>query len=450
MDLTANQQQAFSFPILKNNDILHCMTELGIELTADVLNEPHRHKDRVRAVFVNLIAIGLGMSEEDLCTHSEASLERRNALPHPELHDDSLSELKFLKSSMKFMRVCGLRDFGWKDLHAPTSKRFRRQLSGAINFARFREERMIMYDELTTQREEIVVQLHEVKDEGEKLNIQLEEAKLATEKELREMEETENDCVEIETEIAQQNKLQATLRQESTDLKKQSNDLKDKLASVSLTLQEAEAEERKLTSQVVQSPQRIKRELTVVTKSLEGERSECSSAENEAYLARRKIDTVTQCIEDVGRALAAVEDVLEEQQQFERVMEERRAADEALSESENNLSELREKQEKDEDLFRRTEENIQRMREEGRDKMDAANQALAAAQKDLDLVEKDRLDGIARVEAGEAEVREIEMEIDEEKSKANAEIAEMMEQYRRLEAIVLEKDQELMKAIGAC
>uniref|UniRef100_A0A7S4MY20 Uncharacterized protein n=2 Tax=Odontella aurita TaxID=265563 RepID=A0A7S4MY20_9STRA len=449
MDLTANQQQAFSFPILKNADILHCMSELGIDLTVDELNEPHRHKDRVRAVFVNLLAIGRGMTEEDLCSHSDEALRRRDALSHPEMHEDSLSELKFLKSAMKFMMVCGLRDFGWKDLHAPTSKRFRRQLSGAINFARFREERMLMYDELTTQREEIVVQLQEVKDEGTKLNIQLEEAKLATDKELKEMEEIENDCVEMETEITQQNKLQATLRQESTDLKKQANNLKDKLATVSLTLQEAEAEERKLSLQVVQSPQRIKRELEIVTKSLEGERGECSSVENGIYLTQRKIDNVTQGFDDVSRALVAMEEVAEEKLRYESTLGEKNTAKEALAINENELSELQAKQDEYEGVIQRTEEKIDRMRQEGRQKIDAANKALEATHEELELVEKDRLEGMARVESHEEEVREIEKKIKEEKKKANAEIAEMIGQYRHLKAVVLEKDQELMKAIGA-
>lgn len=39
-------------------------------------------------------------------------------------------------------------DFGWKDLHAPTAKRFRCQLSAAINMAKFREDQLKLYAEL--------------------------------------------------------------------------------------------------------------------------------------------------------------------------------------------------------------------------------------------------------------------------------------------------------------
>ena len=81
---------------------------------------------------------------------------------------------------MKFMKVCGLHDFGWKDLHAPTSKRFRRQLSGAINFARFREERLPIYDELNQQRQDILGALQEAQTENAGLLKDMDDARAAT------------------------------------------------------------------------------------------------------------------------------------------------------------------------------------------------------------------------------------------------------------------------------
>ena len=75
------------------------------------------------------------------------------------------------------MSICGLRDFGWKDLGAPTSKRFRRQLSGAINFARFREERMPIYEELTQQREEVLAALRTAQTDRTALLADLDDAR---------------------------------------------------------------------------------------------------------------------------------------------------------------------------------------------------------------------------------------------------------------------------------
>ena len=46
------------------------------------------------------------------------------------------------------MEICGFHDFGLKDLFLPTAKRFRIQLSAAINMAKFREDQLKLYAEL--------------------------------------------------------------------------------------------------------------------------------------------------------------------------------------------------------------------------------------------------------------------------------------------------------------
>lgn len=54
MDFT-NTPAQFIFPVLKSADILQCMTELGIEMTKAELAEPHRHKDKIRTIFLQLV-----------------------------------------------------------------------------------------------------------------------------------------------------------------------------------------------------------------------------------------------------------------------------------------------------------------------------------------------------------------------------------------------------------
>ena len=48
-------------------------------------------------------------------------------------------------------KVCGVHDFTMKDILTPDPKRVRRHLSAIINFAKFREERLVMYSELAVK-----------------------------------------------------------------------------------------------------------------------------------------------------------------------------------------------------------------------------------------------------------------------------------------------------------
>ena len=74
----------------------------------------------------------------------------------------------------------------------------------------------------------------------------------------------------MEAEIAQQNKIQSSIRQETYLLKKSANELKDQIANLSIALRELQAEERRLSKEVVGSPDRIKADLAAAVRTLEG------------------------------------------------------------------------------------------------------------------------------------------------------------------------------------
>lgn len=108
---------------------------------------------------------------------SQPAFAGLSALNYPELHEDSIPELSYLRSCSKMMTICGIVDFGLKDITNPNSKRLRRQLSGIINFAKFREERLQMYGELNVQREGIMEKLRQTQEDNGSLHGQLEQLK---------------------------------------------------------------------------------------------------------------------------------------------------------------------------------------------------------------------------------------------------------------------------------
>ena len=71
------------------------------------------------------IELCTGVTREEMSQPAFAGL---SALNYPELHEDSIPELAFLRACCKMMAICGISDFGLKDITSPNSKRFRRQL----------------------------------------------------------------------------------------------------------------------------------------------------------------------------------------------------------------------------------------------------------------------------------------------------------------------------------
>jgi len=111
------------------------------------------------------------------------------------------------------MTTCGIPDFGIKDIVQPNSKRLRRQLSGIINFAKFREERLQMYGELNANREEILDSVKALQEENDRLANQHEELKQQTAQEKKVIESFEEECRDIEGQVSEVGRTDKMLRQ---------------------------------------------------------------------------------------------------------------------------------------------------------------------------------------------------------------------------------------------
>uniref|UniRef100_A0A7S0CD28 Kinetochore protein Nuf2 N-terminal domain-containing protein n=1 Tax=Proboscia inermis TaxID=420281 RepID=A0A7S0CD28_9STRA len=445
MDVTHNQ--TYSFPLLKNAEILTSMSDLGISICENELLEPHRHKDAIRHVFLGLIESGMGLTKQHLATPNDDAKKFIESLPFPDLHVDSAGELKFIKCSMKLMKSCGIHDFGIKDLHAPTAKRLRRQLSAAINLMRYKEDKINVYTMLHEEREKLIADLQQVQEENEMLNQQFEETKVESANEWNAIEEVENECEEIESEIAVQNKLQASIRQESGLLKKKANDLKDKIATISLAIQDAESEERKLATGIVKSPQRIKTDMAGITKTLEIEREECQKAKREALAGRQSIANITKAKEDVIQATYLMEEVSGERSKHKSVIDE---VDVAKCSIEGNEKKIREFESRSKECVREIdflEKEAISIRKQSEIKLNEQRQAYHDAGLSLAAVEKGRKEQLARMDAHEVELKELEEARSKERLEMELEIKNMVQAYKDMEKIVLRKDRQLMESL---
>jgi len=96
-----------------------------------------------------------------------------DALEFPELHEESVGNLAFLRALFKLVRTAGVTDFGVKDLFKPEAPRLKKALSAVINFAKFREEKVQMYDELRDQSEASVGRRAQLEEEGRALRAEL-------------------------------------------------------------------------------------------------------------------------------------------------------------------------------------------------------------------------------------------------------------------------------------
>ena len=297
------------------------------------------------------------MTEESFTQTSISEMKYRQSLPYPELHDESFSNLKFFRALQKLFHICGLNGhghghghghnsdggygFGLVDLGAPTKVRFKRQLSAAINFIKYREDSLVTYYDLASQREELLRGLQEAQHEKHNLSNMLQQAKDDARHRWDEANIINDDCADLEGEIAQQNKLQRTLRGESEELKKMANRLKDQIAAVDMALQEKDAEERKLLPQVVDSPDELKMQIKELGGGLEQEKNRLDEAMDELKVAELRVRNVEKAKNDVLAATRLAEELIMEKEKYNGVQEEVEEVKKAIDANRREIESLK-------------------------------------------------------------------------------------------------------------
>jgi kinetochore protein Nuf2 len=185
-------------------------------------------------------------------------------------------------------------------LACPQPKRFRRQLSALINFLKYREDMAYLKLQAYDEREELFAALDEVTDQHMSLKDQLDTVRCVNEEQHALRTEAEMECKEMENEIAQQNKIQVSLRQETYLLKKTANGLQEEVANMELALREVKAEERILRKEVVSSPDQIKITLADATSRLNEVKRRIVDRVNDKALVQKRIDNTNIALDGGG------------------------------------------------------------------------------------------------------------------------------------------------------
>jgi kinetochore protein Nuf2 len=245
--------QEFSFPKLKKHEILPCLRQLGIDFNGDDLTTPAGGMEKYLRMLELLTEFSTGISREEMAQPAFTGLK---VLAFPEMHDDSIPFLNTFRACSKMMEICGIDDFSLKDFMTPCPKRLQRQLAAIINFIRYKEEKEGMIHELNATTTQYNEKLQRTKEKYDASNHRYTLLKEQTVDETKRTIKLEAECKEIEADISRMHAQQADIKDESTELKSRNNDLKEAIADKSLQYDECLNTRKKLSAQIVNSPER--------------------------------------------------------------------------------------------------------------------------------------------------------------------------------------------------
>jgi chromosome segregation ATPase len=253
------------------------------------------------------------------------------------------------------------------------------------------------------------------------------------------MQEIMNECEGLEMEIARNSQVQAAAREEAAALKKKVNDLKDEVVTAVWVLQEMEAEEEKLRLQIVSSPDRRKAEMLVRQERLRKVKAECSELETAIQQCKTKVVHGKQTLKELEATNSILAELHEEANKNTELVRKIEDTRKKVALRKKYLIEKNDEIEEENRHVQRLDETIISQRKQHTLQMQAAQEALDQAKQRLLNVERERRNGMARVEKGMASVRELQDVLDKEQADAEATIQDLLDSYHETEAKFLEE-----------
>ena len=196
-----------------------------------------------------------------------------------------------------------------QDIHKPDPARLRRHLSAVVNFAKFREEKLVAYAELQARAEALAEQKRAADAAAAARAEELEVARAARAGEEAEAARVQAEADALRAANQQLNKQFAAAAGEVKALKAAAAQLSEAVQAEKFELVAAQQENERLREQVVASPEKFQKSLAEMQAAVDGERAGVDAADKRCRALQARGDTVGKVGRDVEKCLELMREI---------------------------------------------------------------------------------------------------------------------------------------------
>lgn len=169
-------------------------------------------------------------------------------------------------------------------------QRTRRILSALINFAKFREERLVTYNEFTQKTDQLLEEHMELGRVNEQLESTLKDLKVQREADAPQIIALEQENAGMAATINSKNEEQAKLRTEITAAKQRVMEIQDAVQAGANMIRSLHASIAEISSQIVKSPEKLKASISTTTNTIETHHTDIASLRTMQLELTKKFD----------------------------------------------------------------------------------------------------------------------------------------------------------------
>ncbi|ORY79910.1 Nuf2 family-domain-containing protein [Protomyces lactucae-debilis] len=336
------QPVVYHYPTLPPDEITACLRELHIAVTADDLVRPTASK--MQLIYSMFADIMMGVTSDFIYSCKTAC---EQCSDHPDLFADPAHLMIFYNYLRILMKEVGYHQFALQDLIKPEPKRVLQNLSAIINFAKFREERLGVYEQYTAKASELWEDHEQILADNKELIDSVEEVRANRVREEPHVAKAKQVNEGLTAELYDLKRVEGQTMAEYDRVKGEKAELTERLHQRQVLRQNAERDTAKVKLKIVHSPEQLKQGLLDMSASLKDERqrieerglhSRCIGAKADKLgLIERDLDTCIKLYEECVVELHRVEMARKKRSHVEETLDGKRLDVRDLSVRETQL-----------------------------------------------------------------------------------------------------------------
>lgn len=419
----------YSFPLLERKEILKCLNELeiGIALTEPDIVKPTM--DTIKPAYEIIVQSLVGVTREEL---QQPVFNAIDMLEFPELHEESIGALAFNRAVTKLMMAAGVHDFTHKDLYKPEHTRTIRNLSAIVNFAKFREEKALLWQDLTEKSEALQERRQHLQEANAQVKSELD--RLAAERAAAEpsVRLLEAESQEMASNISALNKQQALLQGEIHQLKERVNEVTDKAQNLKQQLAVTKQEGAQLRSEIVESPELLQRALEDLREKEKNERNSISEAERRSRDLQSKLECHAKVEREVQKCVTMMQEAEAELLKLKVMNKQVKEAKAKISANEEEVQLLAAAQQHYIRQAQAAEDKLQRFESQKASRRAEVLATLEEARSRQTAQQQEQEATMVKISDKEQQIRDIHEKMEEMRATHAHKLSTMVNQYRDL------------------
>jgi kinetochore protein Nuf2 len=407
---TVGKQHWRPFPELKGMEILQIMEELRIPLTEADLTKPV--PGQIQRVYEAFVELYMGSHALQTCQAStQPSFAAIDVLEYPEIHLDAIQLMTFYRTVATLMENVGIDDFSLKDVIKPEPMRIKMILSGLINFAKFREEQLSLFESHSAKHDAALAQKKKLENQYQSVQDKLASLQAQHTKEESLIQDLEKTLSGMTNTLKQLKKDQTSITDQVGLLKDTKEQLNDQLASYQFTLMNLKQDCTKLQNRIVQNPEVLIQTLADLSEEIKREKSSLASLEQDSSVLQLQLDQVISIDQDLSKCLA--------------IMNESYALLQARSDLESSIAALQDNQAKQTTILEDSQskyqqlerqqaalvEKLDKLKQHQRSKRDMVNESLQSLKEEYETMCQERQSIQDKVDQNDVRIKEIEVKV---------------------------------------